>query len=162
MLKVCCTQFGVSLSLYSSIHLHQKCAFCSCSQWWERWNGSRKRWLYNSAKYKVAMKMIVYLHGWPPWSMHMASLQQQQIASLALSMYFLCCFNSCVWLEKCWLCFLHHSKYGLCFIWNKCAVTSLHTEAYCSKIFKEIQAFTNYWELLPSTEMLRTSYFLLL
>lgn len=51
------------------------------------------------------------------------------------------------------------SKYGLCFIWNKCAVTSLHTEAYCSKIFKEIQAFTNYWELLPSTEMLRTSYF---
>lgn len=49
-----------------------------------------------------------FLHGQPPWSMHMASLQQQQNASLALSMYFLCCFNSCVWLEKCWLCFLRH------------------------------------------------------
>ena len=34
-----------------------------------------------------------FLHGWPPWSMHMASLQQQQNASLALSMYFLCCFK---------------------------------------------------------------------
>jgi len=29
MLNVCCTQFGVFLSLYSSVHLHQKCEICS-------------------------------------------------------------------------------------------------------------------------------------
>jgi len=40
------------------------------------------------------------------------------------------------------------SKCGLCFTWNKCADTSLHTEAYCSKNF---QGDTRFYKLLGAS-----------
>jgi len=161
MLNVCCTQFGVRLSLYSSVHLQQNCAICSCTQWWERWNGSRKQWLYNSAKYKVAMKMIVKIFcmdsflGVCTW-LHCNSNKLLPWPWVCISSVFL---TPVYGLRNVGCASYVISKCGLCFIWNKCAGTSLHTEAYCSKIFKEIQAFANYWERLSSTEMLQTSYF---
>jgi len=59
---------------------------CKVQSWYE--NDSVSAWTAS----------LEYAHGF--------TAKKKKNAPLALSMYFLCCFNSCVWLEKCWLCFL--------------------------------------------------------
>ena len=151
MLNVCCTQFGVCLSLYSSVYLHQKCGFCSCAQWWERWNGSRKQ-------YKVAMKMIVKIFcmdgllGVCTWlhcnNNRMLPWPWVCISSVVLTPVYgfrnVGCASYVI------------SKCGLCFIWNKCADTSLHTEAYCSKFsrkYKVLQTTGSFYQAQKCCEL---------